>query len=169
MTAAAFKACFTDWKLIRGRKCVQIVFEVPVEAADEAYHVLGGMPDPGKSVWCAIARLRDTDAGESACQLSPDREAATATTPPVAASRSYRTVAPEKRLVQQAGICCADPVFQRYLRECRWIVTDENSAASTVRLCCDVKSRSEFIPGSLAGDRWEKLYGQFLAWRDYDA
>src|SRR5256885_2153532 len=96
MTAAAFQACFTDWKLIRGRKCVQIVLEVPVEAADEAYQVLGGMPDPGRFVWCAVAGLVE----------------------PAAADKPVKPrvkVAPDKRLAQQAGILCADPLFQKFL------------------------------------------------------
>jgi len=36
---------------------VQVVLEVPLEAADQAYTALGGMPDPGKSVWVGVARL----------------------------------------------------------------------------------------------------------------
>ena len=40
MTAAAFRASYSDWKLIKTRSVVQIVFEVPLEAADEAYQVL---------------------------------------------------------------------------------------------------------------------------------
>lgn len=54
---AAFSATYSNWKVIQGRKVVQIVFEVPLEKADEAYQALGGMPDNSVSTWCAIAKL----------------------------------------------------------------------------------------------------------------
>jgi len=71
MTAAAFQATYSDWRLIKGRKCVQVVFEVPVEQADQAYQVLGGMPDPSKSVWCAIARM-NSGATEEGLAAQPE-------------------------------------------------------------------------------------------------
>ena len=43
---------------LRTRKVVQIVLEVPVEEADAAYQVLGGMPNPAESFWCAVAGLQ---------------------------------------------------------------------------------------------------------------
>jgi hypothetical protein len=54
---AAFEANYGDWRLVKGRKVVQIVLEVPMESADHAYKVLGGMPNPGAGVWLAVARL----------------------------------------------------------------------------------------------------------------
>jgi len=59
---AAFGAVYSDWKLIKTRKCVQVVFEIPVEAADHAYKVLGGMPHYEKSDWFGIARMKKADA-----------------------------------------------------------------------------------------------------------
>lgn len=58
---AAFGAEYVDWKLIKTRGAVQIVFEIPREAADHAYQVLGGMPDNEKSVWFAIAKMKKPD------------------------------------------------------------------------------------------------------------
>jgi hypothetical protein len=73
-------------------------------------------------------------------------------------------------LVQQAGICCSDPVFRQFLYEHEMLVdittANKDEAATAVRMICHVQSRREFIPGTPAGDRWEALYGQFLAWRD---
>lgn len=54
---AAFSATYSDWKIVKGRKVVQIVFEVPVEAAGHAYNVLDGMPRFGAEKWFGIARL----------------------------------------------------------------------------------------------------------------
>jgi len=141
VTKAAFQATFTDWRLIKGRKVVQIVFEVPLEGADEAYRVLDGMPDPGASVWCAIARLR-----EETAPSSPSK--------------------PVQRLVQQACICCKKPVFQLFLRISGMPVSNAEEAAVAVRLICSVDSRSKIEPGSPAAIAWDKLYSQYVAWRD---
>lgn len=54
---AAFSATYSDLKLIKTRKVVQFVFEVPLEAAGHAMNVLGGMPSPMAETWFAIARL----------------------------------------------------------------------------------------------------------------
>lgn len=54
---AAFEATYSDWRVIKGRKVVQIVVELPLEKADHAYKVLGGMPNQGAEAWLAIARL----------------------------------------------------------------------------------------------------------------
>lgn len=54
---AAIEAAYSDFKLIKGRKVVQLIFEVPLEKANEAFHVLGGMPNPTSEVWVAVARL----------------------------------------------------------------------------------------------------------------
>ena len=55
---AAFSATYSDWKVVKTRRVVQIVFEVPLEAAGHAYNVLGGMPRFEKEEWFAIARLK---------------------------------------------------------------------------------------------------------------
>jgi hypothetical protein len=62
MTAAAFEATFSDFKIIRGRKVAQVVLEVPLEAADTALRVLGGVPRPDAECWVAVARLQRSGA-----------------------------------------------------------------------------------------------------------
>ncbi len=54
---AAFGAEYVDWKVIKTRRAVQIVFEIPLEAAGNAIECLGGMPDNDKSVWFGIAKM----------------------------------------------------------------------------------------------------------------
>ena len=79
------------------------------------------------------------------------------------------TLAPHTRLMRQAGICCSDPVFTRFLEEhgmFRNLNAITANAAAAVRLICHVESRKEFIPGTPAGDRWEQLYSKFIGWRD---
>jgi hypothetical protein len=56
--SAAFGAEYVDWRVIKTRRAVQIIFEVPLEAADHALKCLGGMPDNDKSVWFGIAKMQ---------------------------------------------------------------------------------------------------------------
>ena len=61
----AFSATYSNWRVIQGRKVIQIVFEVPLEAEPHAYNVLGGMPDNSKEKWFAIARLKEKPKNET--------------------------------------------------------------------------------------------------------
>lgn len=56
-TPAAFGACYSDFKLVRTRGVIQLIFEVPIEKADHALQALGGMPAQGASTWFAIAKM----------------------------------------------------------------------------------------------------------------
>ena len=156
--AAAFRACYSDWKLIRTRKCVQLVFEVPLEESNLAYAALGGMPNSGAEVWCAIARLIDGRGTE--------RETGEASRK---APVSRKPVAAEKRLAQIAGILCNDPLFQKFLCEKYDLETcNTEGAADMVRQLCQVTSRSEIIQGTQAGLRFDLLQSAFVGWRDAD-
>jgi hypothetical protein len=53
----AFQATFSDFRLVKGRKVCQLIFEVPIEGADKAISVLGGIPNPEHSAWVGIARI----------------------------------------------------------------------------------------------------------------
>lgn len=157
MTVAAITATFSDWKLIKTRGVVQLVFEVPIENADTAYQVMGGMPAAATERWFAIARLNSRAAEEprGAPQPITDKPAG-----------ARRPVAAEKRLAQQAGILCSDPVFQQFLLEQNMIPEKSEEQASTaIRLICGVTSRAEIIPNSPAGMKWNELSGQFEGWK----
>lgn len=167
---AAFKATYSDWKLIKTRSVVQIVFEVPLNEADAAYHVVGGMPDVGAERWFGIAAIKL--GGGTGSQLTPPVEAAGPCGE--AADRPHKPrkpVAAEKRLAQQAGILCADPVFWAFLREAvtervpHFDARDEESATRAVREFCCVESRALITPDSEAGAYWNELYSRFTAWK----
>ena len=170
--AAAFQAVFSDWKLIRTRKIVQLVFEVPVEMADQAYQVLGGMPDPGKSVWCAVARL----------EVQPSSDVVEADK---AAFHKYLTEQHERRkrswdelsAAEQAGIRCAEPAFHKFLREHHQITwrhqatmanyegNDDKLAAAVVRHICNVSTRAAINPANLmAMAAWDELDRDYRVW-----
>jgi hypothetical protein len=57
---AAIRGTFSDFRLIKGRKCAQIICEIPIEEADAALSVLGGIPQPASERWIALAPLNIT-------------------------------------------------------------------------------------------------------------
>lgn len=167
MTAAAFQATYSDFKLIRSRKVVQIILEVPLENSATVLSALGGMPNPGEEIWVGVAKL---DLSKLQSGASAPGEAMAESPPGKAvASRQHKPVAPERRLTVRAGILCSDPVFRKWLGEiCRKRDVTENEAAIFIRTECDVPSRKDITPGSEAALQFEKMEGAFLGWRDHD-
>lgn len=150
---AAFKATYSDWKLVKTRQVVQIVFEVPLAEADSAYELLGGMPAPATERWFGIAALRSPEPVKP--QPVPDK-------PQAGAKRDWRDIPPS----QQAGIRCEEPMFISFLKEERsddWHESQE--AAECVRLICGVTSRSELSTNQKARVIWTQLNSQFEAWK----
>lgn len=156
----AFRATYSDWKLIKTRGVVQVVMEVPLADADAAYDVLGGMPVHGKERWFGIAALKST-AEEAAAQ---PRQTLAPKTPTGGAKRmDWREVQP----AAQAGIRCADPVFKAFLSEQyrkEWVHANKE-ADECVRRICGVQSRSELGTIHAARLIWKMLDDQFLAWK----
>ena len=150
--AAAFQATYSDWKLIRTRKVVQLVFEVPVEQAGLAYEVLNGMPDSGSEVWCAVARLDETK--ESATKPRPAAPHKTGG----AHSKSWH----EMTSGQQAGVLCADKSFQKFLTESYG--QDATDAAAFVRRYCEVESRSDIDKSERSKFKWRGLTSGYRGW-----
>jgi hypothetical protein len=76
-------------------------------------------------------------------------------------------------LAQRAGMLCSNPRFHRYLYENSMIDIRsdipgnkevEANAATALRLICGVKSRSEIIPGTPAGQAFEELHAKYTVW-----
>lgn len=70
-----------------------------------------------------------------------------------------------RRLTRQAGACCNDPLFRKFLILHEMPARDKNEAAVAVRLICGCNSRREIVPGTPAGAKWDDLYSKFTAWR----
>lgn len=160
---AAFLATYSDWKLIRTRQCVQLVFELPLHDADKAYNALGGMPNSGAEVWCGISRIDPNKIG-----AGPPKEEDRATPSDHPPPNSRKPVAPEKRLTVRAAILSNDPLFQRYLRIIGNVVENDASAAAYIREFCQVVSRKDILPGTKAAIRLDSLESAFIGWRDAD-
>jgi hypothetical protein len=161
---AAFSATYADWKLIKTRRCVQVVMEIPLERANEAYRVLGGMPSAGEETWFAIARLNLQQPQEE-----PDNNKSPTTEPEAPApSGNAAPVRARNRLAQRAGMLCNDPLFVRYLwAEGRIDEQDKDLAAAYVREFCGVNSRADILPGTEAATRLDLLESAFVCERDH--
>ena len=191
--AAIFRASYSDWKLIRTRKCVQIILEVPLEGglAHAAYAALGGMPDPAAETWVAVAHLdletvkevmpdspvhtgptNDTQSREevmpdTTVEYGPSNKTSPASGPDIPA-RAHKP-ARELKLSARAGRLCTDEQFQQFLsKACRRHISTEDEAAAALRTLCGVSSRSEIQFDTAAGRYFDHLYSRFVAWRDAD-
>lgn len=161
-TPNAFKAVYSDWKLIRTRKVVQIVFETPLEHSDVAYRVLGGMPDPGQSAWFGIAPLNETAKGGDAHASRdehPRLDPAPRLQPPQAEGGARKSPA------QVAGYLCTLPSFWKFLREaCKRDVWNEEAAAKALRDMCFVDTRADIGLDDFSRTVWTNLRADFTAW-----
>jgi hypothetical protein len=163
---AAFQATFVDQRPVKGRKQHQFIFEVPAEAANRALQILGGLPNPMDSVWVGIARLKPES--EVMQHSEPDRRdnAMPAQEPEQAPARARITLA------QRAGMLCGDRRFHRFLVENSMMpftgkeVINQmpDHAATAVRMICGVKSRSEILPNTPAGQAFEELHAKYTLW-----
>lgn len=116
MTERVITACWADWKNVKTRGVIQLVFEAPVEQTEEVLKMLGA-PIPGQEKWVAIAVL----------------EAPRATEPERPRKHWEQLGRP-----QRAGILCSDPGFWNWAQ-----VGGEDEAITFLRAHCGVKSRSE--------------------------
>lgn len=141
--AKPIKATFSDFKLVKGRKVAQLVFEVTTDQADEALAALGGLPRPDAEKWFGIVAL---DLSKAASE--PEKQQIGA--------RKFETLpAP-----QQAALRCNDPNFRNYLG-----AKDIDDAARLVRNFCMVESRSELATNPKARAEWVKLDDEFFKWQ----
>jgi hypothetical protein len=152
----AFRCCYSDWKLIRTRQTVQIIFEIPLEQADAAYQVLGGMPDSARESWFAVAALKPEKENPKPATPSPVLDKS-----PEKAKRTWEEFHP----AQQAGIRSHDVRFAQFLEEeypTEW--RELQNAAECIRSICCVKSRSELGTDPRKRILWNQLDKHFSAW-----
>lgn len=141
---AAFRATYSDLKLIKTRQCVQVIFELPLADFDAAYTILGGMPNPASETWFGIAPL-----------IAPESHR------PIEGKRSWRDLKPSA----QAAMNCDKPVFWAFLNETRdYSIHTKETAAVAVRDICAVASRSLLDTDHSARVLWHQLDSEFQAW-----
>ena len=147
----AFQATFSDFRLVKGRKVCQLVFEVPIEAADMALQTLGGLPRPDQEAWVGIARIDPKKAASDAPK-------------PVGEPKERRRFV-ELSLAAQAGLRCNEKAFWKFLHdEMSYDIDSEAEAAEAVRDICGVESRAAIRDGDPSGKRWDRLNADYVNW-----
>lgn len=167
MTAAAFKATYADWKVVKTRGVVQVVLEVPLSEEGAAYKALGGMPNPAEERWFGIARLNPEQKGEAEQSVS---EVSRPSPPAGGAHKSWDELSP----AQQAGILCDDDSFHAFLRErdsyiwgsfiARYHGGKVEAAVAYIHRHCGVSSRADIKNHSGALQAWANLVRDYRAW-----
>jgi hypothetical protein len=144
---AATLATFSDFRTVKGRKVCQLVFEVPIESANEALQALGGVPSPVDPVWCGIARVQP--------------KATSGEPRPVERLRKrWEDLTP----AQQAGIRCQEQSFADFIADKFPELSQGTDPAVFVRGYCGVSSRGLIFKGSQAEQRWNLLESSYQAW-----
>jgi hypothetical protein len=125
----AFQATFASFRLVQGRKVAQLIFEVPIEAADNALSVLGGVPNPEQTRWVGIARIDPK-----------------ATKPKLSGKDLWRASS-------ECAMLCKEPKFWDFINDNWWYGTesgdvdnaavDENTATNAVRRLLGLDSRAD--------------------------
>ena len=141
--SAAIKATFSDFQLVKTRKLAKLIFEVPIEEADKALRVLGGLPRSDAERWVGIALL-DVKIAE------------------VAGVNNTRRAFCDLPFPQQAAIKSNDTTFQLWMS----VHYDfGNDCADAIRNYCGVSSRADILPWTEAGQKWVALLREFDGYR----
>lgn len=138
---AVFQATFSDFRLVKGRKVCQIVLEVPIEGADKALSVLGGLPNPAEERWVGVARIE------------PKKKH-----PVLTGKDLWRASA-------ECAMACKEPLFWRFLKN-RYGTSIENEAEATleVRARLGIDSRSDLDRNEAAASGWSIMYQSYKEW-----
>jgi len=162
----AFRATFSDLKVVKTRQVAQLIFEIPLADFDGAYEILGGLPNPAVERWVAIAAIAPSPIPVQQKEARAEQPRQDTPMPPSkpdgAAKRDWRDLPP----AQQAGIRCDEPSFAKFLKKefpDEWHDGQENPA-ECVRLICQVRSRKDLATNHRARVRWSMLDSQYEAW-----
>lgn len=142
--AAIIEAEYVEWKMVKTRKALQLIFEVPLEKQALVQAALG-TPMPDTSTPVAIARLNLA----ALTQAEPEQ---------IEAPRR------SKSLAQVAGILCNTGSFRKFIR-----VETVDQAADYIRAHCRVSSRANIDGNPDATAAFDALRGEYELWMRVDA
>ena len=133
----AFRASYADFKIIKTRSVVQVIFEVPIEAADDVWKALGGVPTASSERWFGIAPL------DPSVAASPPK-AHTATDAGLKAKRHFEA-------------CCEDAVFGGWCQS-QCLGAPLNTVRSIAKWLMGIASSNELLEHP---EKWDRLYTSF--------
>ncbi len=153
--AAIIQAEYVEWKMVKTRKALQLIFEVPLEHQAKVQAALGTpMPDTSSPV--AIARLDLSAAQQEPAQIEHANDDA-----------DDEPHKPPRPLSQVAGMLCNTPTFQQFICEQSegWDHRPTSvEAADWLRANCGINSRTELNTHPVAAERFRKIRADYNAW-----
>lgn len=153
---AIIEAEYVEWRMVKTRSSLQLIFEVGLEKQEMVMRALG-VPLPNVSNPVAIARLVDaSQRATEPLQIAHDNDDAEA---------PHR---PPMSLAQSAGFLCGTPTFQQFILESGdgWDHRPtKDEAAEWLRSVCGVPSRADIKPENrIAAERFRKIRADYNAW-----
>lgn len=143
---AVIRAEFTDYRPVKTRRVLQLVFEVPAEQQAEIFEVLG-YPIMGSSTWCGIARLV---AGAGApVPVSSEPVAAIEKTKPLRSNAA-------------AVMCKQNTDFQNWLVDTYWTGKEEiGDYDGLLKRALGITSKTEIDADPEKAEAWERMLTTF--------
>jgi hypothetical protein len=161
---AAILATFADWRTVKGRKVLQLVFEVPLEDQAKVLSHLGP-PMPMAEIWCGIARIEKEPVARKG---KAGGDAVAGDGPPATKSpRKWADMPPSSR----AALLCKEPEFWNYLSamamdgEGRAPGYGELTAEAELKTRLGVERKSHIVEGSPAAAELSRIIGNYNAFR----
>lgn len=158
----AIQATFVDLRTVKTRSTMQLIFEVPLEAADKALAALGGVPIPGSDRWVGIARLVAPEARSEPAE--PHKDLALS----MAGKARYAAQGSGDQAVTRAVLLAKDERFQDWLVGTeRTHQLGERAAAEYIREACGCEvSRREIATDPEKLRLFGALETSFSLWRE---
>ena len=144
------QADYCDLRFIKGRKVIQVVLELPIEAGAQFVSMFG-TPDPSKTIPVGIARIDPSK--------KSNRE------------RLEEALAKPKggKLAQRAGIICSEKPFLVFLDDAEEygepFQSGTKDPAQYIRELCHIDSRAELDHNSEAARKFHDLELSYNAWK----
>jgi hypothetical protein len=173
---SALRAAFADFKLVRTRGVAQLVMEVPIEEADAALALLGGVPKAAAEKWVGIAPLLESDGDRETSPEKPEPPARPGGRPAPSddplgqislAAHAKKMVESEKRAGERirtrAVMLCKDRKFQEWICGADAEEDMEAEASEALRRELGIDSRSELALHIPAQKRFLDLEARFRA------
>jgi len=153
--AAIIQATFAEWRMVKGRKVLQIICEVPLEAQGEVFAALGA-PMPDNDTWVAIARLKGK---QTAIEQQPEPEPHQIAGPP--SDDDHR---PPLRMSASAAIISKEGAFATFMRDKHGYSSQEPDEA--LKLFCGIDSKRELDDpiNSSGRSNFIALRNEYRAW-----
>lgn len=164
---SAILGTFADAKSIKTRGVYQLLIEIPIENADHALRVLGGIPQPAEERWVGVAPVA---APKKPADETTTAKPSEATPEPVKTDTADWSEA-KRKMVQRSGIIRNEPSFHAYVKN-GWHVlwnherhkdeADNERAAYFIRTSCGVKSCRDLDPDGKSGEAFRRLYARYI-------